>query len=163
MEDAFPLATQVAVIDKGALLCAGTPTEVGTALKTAGHRMFLAMPAAMCIWTTSERETAPCPITVRDGKDWLEGFVGCPLPTPRKYIYPDETAIQAEEPWFRYEQDLPDVVKGLSFKVQKGKFLALLGGNGAGKTSALRLLSGQRKPYRGTVQLNGSVGLLHPV
>ena len=164
LEDAFPLATRVAVMDKGALLCEGTPTEVGTALKNAGHGMFLAMPAAMRIWAASERGTAPCPITVRDGKDWLEGFAGQyafeSLPNPRKYIYPDEIAIQAEETWFRYEQDLPDVVKGLSLKVRKGEFLALLGGNGTGKTSSLRLLSGQRKPYRGEVQLDGSVGVL---
>lgn len=164
LEDAFPLATRVAVMDKGALLCVGTPTEVGTALKNAGHGMFLAMPAAMRIWAASERGNAPCPITVRDGKDWLEGFAGQyafeSLPVPRKYIYPDEIAIQAEETWFRYEQDLPDVVKGLSLKVRKGEFLALLGGNGTGKTSSLRLLSGQRKPYRGTVQLCGSAGVL---
>ncbi len=164
LEDAFPLATRVAVMDKGALLCVGTPTEVGTALKNAGHGMFLAMPAAMRIWAASERGNAPCPITVRDGKDWLEGFAGQyafeSLPVPRKYIYPDEIAIQAEETWFRYEQDLPDVVKGLSLKVRKGEFLALLGGNGTGKTSTLRLLSGQRKPYRGTVQLCGSADVL---
>ena len=164
LEDAFPLATRVAAMDQGTLLCVGTPTEVGMALKDAGHGMFLAMPAAMRIWAASERGNVPCPITVRDGRDWLEGFSKQhtfePLPEPNNYAYPNETTIQAEEVWFRYEQDLPDVVKGLSLKVQKGEFLALLGGNGTGKTSTLRLLSGQRKPYRGEVKLSGSAGVL---
>ena len=164
LEDAFPLATRVAVMDKGELLCAGTPVEVGMALKNADHGMFLAMPAAMRIWAASERGSAPCPITVRDGRDWLERFAGqhtfAPLPEQKLYTYPNEITIQAEEVWFRYEKDLPDVVKGLSLKVQKGEFLALLGGNGTGKTSTLRLLSGQRKPYRGEVKLSGSAGVL---
>ena len=50
LEEAFPLATVVAVMDEGRLLCTGTPTEAGRHLKTMGHRMFLAMPAAMRIW-----------------------------------------------------------------------------------------------------------------
>ena len=164
LEDAFPLAARVAVMDRGNLLCVGAPAEVGAALKDAGHGMFLAMPAPMRIWAASEKSNAPCPVTVREGKDWLESFAGRysfqPLPEQKKHTYPDETAIRAEEIWFRYEKGLPDVVKGLSLEVRKGEFLALLGGNGTGKTSTLKLLSGQRKPYRGTVELNGSVGVL---
>ena len=73
---------------------------------------------------------------MRDGRDWLEGFASQhafeSLPSSPKYTYSNEIAIQTEEVWFRYEQDLPDVVKGLSLKVRKGEFLALLGGNGTG-------------------------------
>ena len=47
LEEAFPLATTVVVMDKGRLLCKGTPGEVGEALKMSGHAMFLAMPTAM--------------------------------------------------------------------------------------------------------------------
>lgn len=34
LEDAFPLATRVAVMEEGRLLCSGTPAEVGAALRT---------------------------------------------------------------------------------------------------------------------------------
>ena len=47
---------------------------------------------------------------------------------------------------FKYEKELPDVVKGLSLTVRRGEFLALLGGNGTGKTTSLKLLSGLQKP-----------------
>lgn len=163
LEEAFPLATTVAVMDKGRLLCTGTPYEVGTALKNAGHAMFLAMPTAMRVWAAVENDAA-CPITVREGRDWLTVFAAThplqELPAEAQYAYPNETAIQAEELWFKYEKDLPDVVKGLSLTVKKGEFMALLGGNGTGKTTSLKLLAGLLKPYRGAVHMNGSVGVL---
>ena len=36
----------------------------------------------------------------------------------------------------------------------------MLGGNGTGKTTSLKLLSGLRKPYRGELEISGSVGML---
>ena len=52
------------------------------------------------------------------------------------------------------------MVKGLSLRVGKGEFLALLGGNGTGKTTTLKLLAGLHKPYRGSVRTHGGVGVL---
>lgn len=163
LEDAFPLSSRVAVMDKGKLLCAGTPDEVGPALRKAGHSMFLAMPTAMRVWAAVEN-TAPCPVTVRDGRDWLTGFASShplePLAPQPQYHYPDQTVLEAHDLWFKYEKDLPDVVKGLSLAVKKGEFLALLGGNGTGKTTSLKLLAGILRPYRGEVSAAGSVGVL---
>ncbi|MFQ9601882.1 MAG: ATP-binding cassette domain-containing protein, partial [Flavonifractor plautii] len=105
-----------------------------------------------------------CPVTVREGRDWLTKFAdGHPLmelPSEPRRTYPNEPAITAEGLWFKYEKELPDVVKGLSLTVRRGEFLALLGGNGTGKTTSLKLLSGLQKPYRGEVRLAGSVGVL---
>lgn len=163
LEEAFPLATSVAVMDRGRLLCSGTPNEVGIALKNTGHAMFLAMPTAMRVWAAVEND-ADCPITVREGRNWLIGYAASrplkALPSEVHHTYPDETAIHAEGVWFKYEKGLPDVVKGLSLTVKKGEFLALLGGNGAGKTTSMKLLVGLLNPYRGEVQTSGSVGVL---
>ena len=51
-------------------------------------------------------------------------------------------------------------VKGLSLKLHKGEFYALLGGNGAGKTTSLKVIAGLRSAYRGDIQKNGKVGML---
>jgi branched-chain amino acid transport system ATP-binding protein len=45
-------------------------------------------------------------------------------------------------------------VKGVSFEVREGEIFTLIGGNGAGKTSTLRAISGLLK-YGGSVRLNG--------
>ncbi len=47
------------------------------------------------------------------------------------------------------------IVNDVSFEVPPGQTLGLLGPNGSGKTSLLRLLSGLRKPHEGEVLLDG--------
>ena len=162
LEEAFPLASTVAVMDAGRLLCTGTPAEVGRQLKAMGHRMFLAMPAAMRIWAAVESD-APCPVTVREGREFLRAYAARrplrPLPEEPKQPRRDP-AIAVEGAWFRYEEQTPDVVKGLDLRLGKGEFLALLGGNGTGKSTTLKLLSGLKKTNRGTVTVSGTLGML---
>ena len=46
-------------------------------------------------------------------------------------------------------------LRGISFKVQPGEFVGLIGHNGAGKTTALRILTGQLPPTSGSVFVTG--------
>ncbi|MEF2638399.1 MAG: ATP-binding cassette domain-containing protein, partial [Lachnospiraceae bacterium] len=66
-----------------------------------------------------------------------------------------ETVLEAKDVWFRYEKDLPDVVRDLNFTVKKGELFCLLGGNGTGKTTTMNLIGRIRKPYRGKILLKG--------
>ena len=54
----------------------------------------------------------------------------------------------------------PTWSKALSLELHKGEFLALLGGNGTGKTTTLKLLASLKKAYRGELTITGSVGML---
>jgi ABC-2 type transport system ATP-binding protein len=47
-----------------------------------------------------------------------------------------------------------EVIKGLDFKLEKGKCISLLGPNGAGKTTTLRMLSGLMKPTEGSISFS---------
>lgn len=47
------------------------------------------------------------------------------------------------------------VLHGISFNVQAGKVVALIGANGAGKTTAMRAISGMISPHQGTIMLGG--------
>ena len=47
------------------------------------------------------------------------------------------------------------ILFGVNFEVKRGEVLALLGTNGAGKSTALRVASGLETPSRGVVRLNG--------
>ena len=46
-------------------------------------------------------------------------------------------------------------LKGVSFAIQAGELVTLLGANGAGKTTTLKTLSGLLKPRTGSIELNG--------
>jgi heme exporter protein A len=47
------------------------------------------------------------------------------------------------------------VLRGLDFEVRRGEFVALLGSNGAGKTTFLRILASLSRPTRGAVHVAG--------
>ena len=57
--------------------------------------------------------------------------------------------------WFRYERDLPDVLRGVTFAAYEGETFCILGGNGTGKTTALSVLAGLNRAYRGRVLIGG--------
>lgn len=52
-----------------------------------------------------------------------------------------------------------EVLKGVSFKIEKGEIFALLGINGAGKTTTLECVEGLRKYDKGKIEVHGSVGV----
>ena len=58
------------------------------------------------------------------------------------------------------EYYLPDgrmLLNDVSFRVGEGNVAALVGPNGVGKTTLLRLISGDLKPHAGQVSISGNV------
>jgi branched-chain amino acid transport system ATP-binding protein len=51
--------------------------------------------------------------------------------------------------------DAIHALKGVSFSIEKGELVTLLGANGAGKTTTLKTLSGLLRPRRGRIELEG--------
>lgn len=51
-------------------------------------------------------------------------------------------------------------LKNLSFEINKGEIVALIGRNGAGKSTALRLICGQTRPDNGKIKINGKIQAL---
>lgn len=208
LEAVFPMSDRVAVMDSGRLIALDTPHNIGHELKHTNNEMFLAMPSAMQIHARIPNDL-PCPVTVRDGRRWLNNLLDAPntefslLSTTAKdgkhgesqepaspstafdvkndntnccspaglvsklfpvsvrkmkkgYSQPPAVpVIECKDAWFKYEKGSPDVIKGLSLTVDKGDFYAIVGGNGTGKTTALSIMAGVLRPYRGKVMLNG--------
>jgi iron complex transport system ATP-binding protein len=64
-----------------------------------------------------------------------------------------DKVIQAIDLSFAYNPDKP-LLENLNLSVEQGGFLGLIGPNGSGKTTILKLLSGFLKPLSGQVLLN---------
>lgn len=169
LEEVFPMSDRALIMDEGRIICDGFPREVGEKLKDLGHGMFLAMPAPMRIYAAVPNDLK-CPITVRDGRRWLDRYAsahlikgrddsGAASPTAAGPA-DSHPVLTLDDVWFKYENDAPDVVRGLSLHVYKGEFLAILGGNGTGKTTMLSLMAELNRPYRGKIIVSDSVGVL---
>lgn len=167
LEEVFPMADKVLVLEDGMQKYAASPREVGKAL--AGNDLFLAMPAPVQIYEALG-QVGECPLTVCEGRKWLslhyaetlkkeqrseQNDVFAEKKSKNREIKKKEVVIEAKEVWFRYERELPDVVRDLSFQVTQGELFCILGGNGTGKSTTLSLISGIRKPYRGKILLKG--------
>lgn len=58
----------------------------------------------------------------------------------------------------RYEER--DILKGISFKVYRGETVALIGQNGCGKSTTLKMLTRIMYPNKGSITVNGKVSSL---
>ena len=64
-------------------------------------------------------------------------------------------SIEVNHLSFRYSNDAPLVLRDVSFSIQPGEFVALVGASGAGKSTLLRLLLGFEKPLSGAIYYDG--------
>jgi heme exporter protein A len=67
-------------------------------------------------------------------------------------------AVAADGVW-KYFGDYP-ALRGASLEVSRGACVALIGRNGAGKTTMLRILAGLSKPSKGKISIDGRIGYL---
>ena len=63
--------------------------------------------------------------------------------------------VQVEDLIKRYEMRETDVLKGISFSVEEGEFVAIMGPSGSGKSTLLHLIGGLDRATQGRVYLQG--------
>jgi len=177
LEEVLPMADRAIVLDQGEIIADDIPENVGAILSRLNHPMFLSMPTPMKVYSELYKQgigkDIPCPITVRDGRqylttltkpiisirDWVCDIQKNEKASPTSDAY-NGLAVQLRENWFRYGKNEEDVIKDLSMEVKKGELFSIVGGNGTGKTTALKLVAGLLTPYRGKIQVMGTRGLL---
>lgn len=158
LEDVFSISDRVIVMENGRIIADGSPQYVSGILKEKEDDMCMALPTPVRVYGAVENG-AECPLTVRDGRRWFENYAAkyelkTELIPQCENRPPSSSVIEIKDAWFRYEKNLPDVIKGLNLKIQKGELFAIVGGNGAGKTTLISLISGLNHPYRGKVFIN---------
>ena len=152
-EDIFPVADRVLVMEKGRLVANNGPRQIGQSLFDRNSPLFPMLPAPMRVFYQCAG-SGQAPLTVREGRTWLTDCFREKVPTVRSLPTASqkqfgEPALRIRDVWMRYERQSPDVLKGLNMEVPAGCLYAIVGGNGAGKSSTLRTVCGATRPYRG--------------
>ena len=159
LEDIFPYADRAIVMDSGKIIADDTPRNIGKLLFEQKNPMFTAMPTPIRVFYNSDG-SGDCPLTVREGRTWLSKKFETEAQfkeIPCKVIDDDmkNPALSLKELWFRYEKDSPDILRGVSLEIPSGSISAIVGGNGAGKSTTLKSVCGICKPYRGKIKVFG--------
>ena len=160
LEDIYHAADRVVVMEHGKVVADDTPRQVGALLHHQNSQMFAALPTPVRVFYQTGA-AGDCPLTVREGRKWLtDTFSGKELMAKEPAFEPvmaedRAPALKVKEVWFRYEKESPDILQGMHFCVPAGKLSAIVGGNGAGKSTALKAICGICKPYRGSVEIFG--------
>lgn len=159
LEDIFPYADRAVVMDGGKIIADDTPRNIGKLLWEQQNHMFAAMPTPVRVFYGADGE-GDCPLTVREGRNWLsrtfpEGAKVNALPVQQLPEEIENPALVLKELWFRYEKNSPDILRGVSAEVPAGSLYAIVGGNGAGKSTTLKAVCNICRPYRGKVKIFG--------
>lgn len=152
LEDVLPLADRVIVMDKGTIQFDGEPTAL---LPTLSQLNLLeALPSSMRIFYNLNGTGQP-PLTVKEGRTWLSKQAINQTMLPIQEDIKRQPVLEVKGVYFRYDKHADDVLRGLDLTIGEGELFTLLGGNGTGKTTALKVLAGLEKAYRGDVKVFG--------
>lgn len=132
----YSYANKTLLLEKGKLVFCGTPAEMLNYLENSANPMLEAVPLS---YRLKGRELR-----------FLQKSEKIPF---------GEAALTAKRLSFMYSRE-KDVIDDLELCVYKGKINAVIGNNGCGKTTLLKLLAGVYKPYGGKVKTGSSVSML---
>lgn len=66
----------------------------------------------------------------------------------------ESVRIELRDVWFRYGNDAPWILKGVSLTIEPGESVAITGPSGCGKTTLMGIMLGLLQPQQGTVFVN---------
>lgn len=180
LEEVVPMADRVLIMHQGHLVADAVPGQCAAKLEAyeRDHNEALpiasAMPVAVRVWKACHyRDEASSPVSIRQGKSWLADHVrktgqpGEPIKSAVSDRHPchtakravSETALFVDRLCFGYQKD-QRVLEDFTMRVPKGTLYAVVGGNGSGKSTALKAIMGICKPRRGKVKAAGKIRFL---
>ena len=180
LEEVVPMADRVLIMHQGHLVADSVPEQCAAKLEAyeMDHNEALpiasAMPVAVRVWKACHyRDEAGSPVSIRQGKSWLSdrvrktGQPGDPIKSAVSDRHPchtakravSETALFVDRLCFGYQKD-QRVLEDFTMRVPKGTLYAVVGGNGSGKSTALKAIMGICKPRRGKVKAAGKIRFL---
>lgn len=131
------------------------------------------MPSYVRLYAAANVSTDECPQSVKECRKWFnetkpelsiwekslsrEKF-------PEKEMERGELSgacsVACEHVFFRYERTGRDILKDVQYCAYPGHIFGIVGGNGSGKSTFLKVLTGAKRHYHGKVKVDGEVAYL---
>lgn len=157
LEEVYGYADKVLLMDEGRVKRYLPPQEMAQYLATEEQNgMYKALPTPARMYGSVLK--GECPLSIVEGRNWFSRLVKEKNPVSPKIeeeLRPEEKAIDVKEVWFQYEKGANPVLRDLSMTVRSGEICSILGGNGAGKTTMLSVISQKKKYNLGSIKIFG--------
>lgn len=148
---------RIVVMDKGCIICDTTPDELlsSNKLGVVGVREPLYITALRYAGCDINPEMSPKSVKTLNiencksrVKEWFE------ITTISEKQKKCDTILELQDVSFSYSQE-KQILKDVSFKINKGDMVSIVGRNGAGKSTVSKLICGFYKPTSGKILFDG--------
>jgi len=147
----FRLGVQVAILGVGAVLVLNNEMTSGSMIAGSIIMGRALAPVEQLIGGWKQL------VAARTAYRRLKGFLSLPRLRPPGIPLPEpEGRLAAERVSFGFPGQQVPVIKGVTFALEPGESLAVIGPSAAGKTTLIRLLCGSYEPVAGSVRLDGA-------
>ena len=151
-EEIFSACDKIILMENGTIISEEKPYRSAKNIDLWKDRSFM-LPTSAQLWINSKKKNTDCPLTVKEGKNFAEKNFSHEIFKSHFSPPTDEVILTCNDLWFRYEKNLPDIIKGADFSLFKGEIFSLLGSNGVGKSTFLKVLGGLEKAYSGKIKV----------
>ncbi|MED3644915.1 energy-coupling factor transporter ATPase [Caldifermentibacillus hisashii] len=162
LEEVFPLADRVFVFDHGSLKISGPPKDVIAKVWQEQYRpLFPYLPSTALLYLehADNLQIADIPLTVKEGRKWASQLKTHQSDTSFKkqenYNEKQNPILQVKNIYFQYEKTGKKILQSLSLTINEGEWLTIVGANGTGKSTLLKVMAGLESPQRGKLIYNG--------
>lgn len=158
LEELFALADRVLVLEQGIKIHDGPPRKI---IQEIGwdslNNMYSYLPGSALLYLehTNTVKEEEIPLTIKEGKRWVEKLQ---IETKKYHIETpsfSDPLITMKEIDFQYERKQKKILDDLSMEVYEGEWLSIVGANGTGKSTLLRIMAGLQKQQHGVVSFKG--------
>ncbi len=73
----------------------------------------------------------------------------------KEIVHSLKGSIQINNLYFKYDDEMPPVLDGLTLNIKQGGYVAIVGSTGCGKSTLIKLMLGFEKPKRGEIFYDG--------
>lgn len=165
LEEVLAICDRMLVLHEGEILLYDTVQRVYADInKTNLARKYMEyMPAYVRLFDRYGKPGEKCPTNVKEGRAWFYAN-DISIPFVQRKSDDDtekgDVRIRCKNLYFRYGRKECDVLKGVNFQGRAGLIYGIAGGNGSGKSTFLKVLSGKKKGYHGFAKCEGTIAYL---